>query len=108
MGDPPGLAGLAAVPMDDLTVSELGLLIKFFAAMPELPRIDAGDPHSRGERVQLWRASIEGTLSATWPVVTEWWHWSWGLADAVYRRWLTLPPMERTRLKVQDPVPNRF
>ena len=30
LGDPPGLTGLAAFPMDDLTVSELGLLIMFF------------------------------------------------------------------------------
>ena len=99
MGSPSGLAVVAAwlpggpVVTESLSVAELGLLIKFLTALPELPKIEAGDPHTRGERVQLWRASVEGALGAARPVVAEWWRWSWDWptpcigAGLLYRPW---------------------
>ena len=51
---------------------------------------------------------METQLKQTRRVVMEWWERGYGLADARYRRWLTLSALDRNALKIHDITPKRF
>ena len=65
---PPGLAR-----EEELTINEINLLVKFLNAMGDLPRIEIGDAHGRGERLKMWQVAMETQLKTTRRVVLEWW-----------------------------------
>ena len=88
-GSPPGLD-----LEQDLPVSELNLLIKFFNSLGDLPRIEVGEPHGRGERLTLWRVAVETQLKTTRRVVVDWWRWCNEVADRHYQRWLRTPVLQ--------------
>ena len=104
VGSPPGLE-----LEEELSMSELNLLVKFLNSMGDLPRIDIGDAHDRGERLTLWRVAMETQLKTTRRVVVDWWRWCNGQADKCYQLWLRTPILERNQIKkVASPLPRRW
>ena len=89
-------------------MQELTLLLKFFASMGELPKIEVGSPDTRGERLRLWFSAVETQLATTRKVVSEWWSWSKDEAMRIYHQWLEVSPLERNKLKVTEQIPRRY
>ena len=54
---------------EEIPVAELNVLLKFLQTLGDLPKIDLGEPASRGERLAVWRTAVEAQLRTTRKVV---------------------------------------
>ena len=88
MSDPtaPEMSGTSM--REEMPVAELNVLLKFLQTLGDLPKIDLGEPASRGERLAVWRTAVEAQLRTTRKVVMEWWQWSYAGAEIYYNHWL--------------------
>ena len=48
---------------EELPVAELSVLLKFLQTLGDLPKIELGDPASRGERLVVWRTAVEDPVT---------------------------------------------
>ena len=103
VGTPPGFA-----LEEELPISEINLLVKFLNSMGDLPRIEIGEAHGRGERLKMWQVAMETQLKTTRRVVVEWWKWCWTVAEKHYYIWLQTPILEKNYLKILDALPRRW
>lgn len=92
----------------ELPIGELSLLIKFLNGMGDLPRINVGDAHNRGERLTMWRIAMETQLKSTRRVVVDWWRSCNAIAEKHYRTWLQTPILMRNTLRVHESLPRRW
>ena len=93
---------------EEIPVTELNVLLKFLQTLGDLPKIDFGEPASRGERLAVWRTAVEAQLRTTRRVVMEWWQWSYAGAEIYYNHWLKLPLLQRNQIKISEDMPMRF
>ena len=93
---------------EEIPVAELNVLLKFLQTLGDLPKIDLGEPASRGERLAVWRTAVEAQLRTTRKVVMEWWQWSYAGAEIYYNHWLKLPLLQRNQIKISEDMPMRF
>ena len=93
---------------EEISVAELNVLLKFLQTLGDLPKIDLGEPASRGERLAVWRTAVEAQLRTTRRVVMEWWQWSYAGAEIYYNHWLKLPLLKRNQIKISEDMPMRF
>ena len=93
---------------EEIPVAELNVLLKFLQTLGDLPKIDLGEPASRGERLAVWRTAGEAQLRTTRKVVMEWWKWSYAGAEIYYNHWLKLPLLQRNQKKITEDMPIRF
>ena len=77
---PTALAMSGPTMRKELPVAELTVLLKFLQTLGDLPKVDLGEPATRGERLAVWKTAVEAQLRTTRKVVMEWWQWSyaWG------------------------------
>ena len=108
MSDPtaPEMSGTSM--REEIPVAELNVLLKFLQTLGDLPKIDLGEPASRGERLAVWRTAVEAQLRTTRKVVMEWWQWSYAGAEIYYNHWLKLPLLQRNQIKISEDMPMRF
>ena len=92
----------------ELPVAELNVLLKFLQTLGDLPKIELGEPASRGERLAVWRTAVEAQLRTTRKVVMDWWKWSYAGAEIYYNHWLKLPLLHRNQIKITEDMPVRF
>ena len=93
---------------EEIPVAELNVLLKFLQTLGDLPKIELGEPASRGERLAVWRTAVEAQLRTTRRVVMEWWQWSYAGAEIYYNHWLKLPLLQRNQIKISEDIPMRF
>ena len=93
---------------EELPVAELNVLLKFLQTLGDLPKIELGDPASRGERLVVWRTAVEAQLRTTRKVVMDWWKWSYAGAEIYFNHWLKLPLLQRNQIKITEDMPVRF
>ena len=95
-GLPEGSASLNV----ELTVPELGMLVKFLQSMAELPKIEMGEPSTRSERLRMWQAAVSLLLDGTRPEVVDWWDWSVDRGQAAYQQWLDAPVTQKGKVNL--------
>ena len=121
----PGYPGVASAPQDvvaaplsttppglgldqEMSAVELNMLLKFFSSMGELPKIDMGEAHNRGERLTMWVIAVETILKTQRRVVMDWWQWCYGNAKSTYQRWLHTNILQRNSLTVGLTTPRFY
>ena len=85
---PPGLS-METVSPPSLSTSELGFLLKILQTnMKEFPKLESGDPATKGQRLRQWKVAIETTLLPAGDVMVSWWRWCIKQAEEAYTRYI--------------------
>ena len=94
---------------EELSHTEVNLLIKLLHSLAELPVLMNADGQTRGEKLSSWRAAIRMHLRTTRTVVLDWWSWVTAVSESNYRAWISSPLHLRAQsTRVQERLPPRY
>ena len=73
-------------------MAELNMIMKALQTLvPELPKLDPGDPGTRARRFQHWLLQVTQALEPAGYHVTSWWSWIRASADAAHKILISTP-----------------
>ena len=88
------------------SMAELSMILKTLQTMvPEFPKLEAGDPGTRGRRLQQWLLHVSQAIEPTGYHVMSWWQWVRTFAESTHSIFLAKLLDQRERVFPQETVP---
>ena len=89
-----------------LSTSELGMILKAIQAfIPELPKIEMGDPATRASRLLAWSVAVRQMITPAGAHLSQWWEWCYQRAEEAYKQVLLASVQTREAILPQHPMP---
>ena len=82
-------------------MSELTMILKTLQSLvPELPKLEQGDPATRARRLQQWILRVGQAVQPAGHHVIEWWRWCVQSAQEAHKVFLQTPLHQREHISL--------
>ena len=90
-------------------MDELNMVLKTLQTfVPELPKLDSGDPGARARWFQQWLLQVTQAIEPAGHYVTAWWSWIRTAAENAHNILITRPLDQREQVSPKESVPPQF
>ena len=80
----------------------------FQSLVPELPKLEPGEPGTRARWFRQWLTTVTQALEPDGPYVSAWWSWIRTSAENAHNILVTKPLDQREQIYPRESIPPQF